>query len=616
MTLRNNWVNGEIFGASDINDISNAVSAVGALTPVTVKTGTYAAGVAQIIPCDATSAPFTVTLPAAPTDGTTIVVKKIDTSTNIVTVATAGSDVFNKAGGSTSLQLKLKDQACTVQYSVTAAIWYVISDDQSLTQLDARYYAPGGALGTPASGTLTNCTFPTFNQNTSGSAAKLTTARTIDGQSFDGSANITVIAPGTHAASSKTTPVDNDELPLADSASSYVLGKLTWANLKATLATYFAPLTQALTNKDLTSGTNTFPTFNQNTSGSAAKWTTARNLAGNSVDGSGNVAFANKFIVQGTTDSGLSAAQFTGALGTGLVKNTTTTGVLSIAASGTDYAPATSGSGVLKGNGAGGTSAATAGTDFVAPSGALGTPSSGTLTNCGSLPVSGITASTSAALGVGSIELGHASDTTLSRASAGVLAVEGVNVLLNSGALGTPASGTLTNCGSLPVSGITASTSTAIGVGSINLGHASDTNIARSSAGVITVASVVVPTISSTNTFTNKRNTARVYAYSAPGATPTINTDNYDVVVITALAAAITSMTTNLTGTPNDGDKLLLRFTDNGTARAITWGAKFGSSGIATLLATTVISKVHNVGLVWDATKALWMCMAVDATGY
>ncbi len=67
---------------------------------------------------------------------------------------------------------------------------------------------------------------------------------------------------------------------------------------------------------------------------SAGKWTTARNLAGNSVDGSANVAFANKFIVQGTTDSGLSGAQFLGALTTGILKNTTTTGVLSIAIAG------------------------------------------------------------------------------------------------------------------------------------------------------------------------------------------------------------------------------------------------------------------------------------------
>jgi hypothetical protein len=117
------------------------------------------------------------------------------------------------------------------------------------------------------------------------------------------------------------------------------------------------------------SATGTWPTFNQNTTGSAAKWTTARSLAGNSVDGSANATFANKFIVQGTTDAGLSAAQFLGSLGTGIVKNTTTTGVLSIAAAGTDYAPATSGTAILKGNGSGGFSAASAGTDYLAPSG-------------------------------------------------------------------------------------------------------------------------------------------------------------------------------------------------------------------------------------------------------
>lgn len=43
---------------------------------------------------------------------------------------------------------------------------------------------------------------------------------------------------------------------------------------------------------------------------------------------------------------------------------------------------ATTLTGVLKGNGTSAFSAATAGTDYVAPSGALGTPSSGTLTNC------------------------------------------------------------------------------------------------------------------------------------------------------------------------------------------------------------------------------------------
>ena len=74
--------------------------------------------------------------------------------------------------------------------------------------------------------------------------------------------------------------------------------------------------------------------------------------------------------------------------------------------------------------------------------------------------------------------------------------------------LGTPTSVTLTNGTGLPVSGITASTSTALGVGSVELGHATDTTLSRSSAGVLAVEGVVVPTISSTNTLTNKTLTA------------------------------------------------------------------------------------------------------------
>jgi len=75
---------------------------------------------------------------------------------------------------------------------------------------------------------------------------------------------------------------------------------------------------------------------------------------------------------------------------------------------------------------------------------------------------------------------------------------------LTSPALGTPASGTLTNATGLPISGLSASTSTALGVGSIELGHASDTTIARSGAGVVTIEGVEVTTNSATQTLTNK----------------------------------------------------------------------------------------------------------------
>jgi hypothetical protein len=49
-----------------------------------------------------------------------------------------------------------------------------------------------------------------------------------------------MVASATHNATSKATPVDADEIPLADSAGAFALVKLTWANLKATLASWIA----------------------------------------------------------------------------------------------------------------------------------------------------------------------------------------------------------------------------------------------------------------------------------------------------------------------------------------------------------------------------------------
>lgn len=145
--------------------------------------------------------------------------------------------------------------------------------------------------------------------------------------------------------------------------------------------------------------------------------------------------------------------------------------------------------GITPGTGVGTALAANVGSAgaFVTFNGAGGTPSSLTLTNATALPIAGLVASTSTAIGVGSIELGHASDTTITRVSAGVVAIEGSNIIVSGGALGTPSSGTLTNATGLPISGLTASTTLALGVGSIELGHASDTTISRSSAGNISV---------------------------------------------------------------------------------------------------------------------------------
>ena len=60
----------------------------------------------------------------------------------------------------------------------------------------------------------------------------------------------------------------------------------------------------------------------------------------------------------------------------------------------------------------------------------------------------------------------------------------------------------------------------------IELGHATDTTLARSSAGVITVEGVVVPTISSTSTLTNKTLSGAVLT-STLTANGTVGTSGY-----------------------------------------------------------------------------------------
>lgn len=91
-------------------------------------------------------------------------------------------------------------------------------------------------------------------------------------------------------------------------------------------------------------------------------------------------------------------------------------------------------------------------------------------------------------------------------------------------------------------------------------------------------------------------------------ATPSINSDIYDAYSITSLAAAITSVT--VTGTPSNFQQLTVRIKDNGTARAIAWGAGFEAKGNA-LPTTTVISKVLTVGFLYDSVTSKWGCVSV-----
>lgn len=88
-----------------------------------------------------------------------------------------------------------------------------------------------------------------------------------------------------------------------------------------------------------------------------------------------------------------------------------------------------------------------------------------------------------------------------------------------------------------------------------------------------------------------------------PGATPAINVDTAELFVISPLSVAITSMTSGLTGTPFQGQRSAVWVKDDGTARAITWGAKFSGP----LPTTTVVGETLKVDLEYDSVAAVWV---------
>jgi hypothetical protein len=100
-------------------------------------------------------------------------------------------------------------------------------------------------------------------------------------------------------------------------------------------------------------------------------------------------------------------------------------------------------------------------------------------------------------------------------------------------------------------------------------------------------------------------------AASASSLTPDVSTT--DIYAYTALAAGLTINAP--TGTPLNGDKLIFRILDNGTARALNWNATYTVIGV-TLPTTTTVNKTTYVGCIYNAygtngTDPRWDVIAV-----
>ena len=202
--------------------------------------------------------------------------------------------------------------------------------------------APNGSSGLPTFRAIATADVPTLNQNTTGSAATLTTARAINGVSFNGSADINI--PRVRAIDDRTTAPSDGQNSFA------TFGFGSWANNNTApysdywlLRSYndatggndnmlafrkdalgmrlwqqaFGSTTPFATFKDIawTDGTNATGNWTINTTGSAATLTTGRTIAmtgdvtytSGSFNGSANVTgtatLANTTVTPGSYTS-------------------------------------------------------------------------------------------------------------------------------------------------------------------------------------------------------------------------------------------------------------------------------------------------------------------------
>lgn len=91
-------------------------------------------------------------------------------------------------------------------------------------------------------------------------------------------------------------------------------------------------------------------------------------------------------------------------------------------------------------------------------------------------------------------------------------------------------------------------------------------------------------------------------------ATPTPNADITDEYVITALGEAAEFAAP--TGTPVQGQAMIIRIKDDDTARALSFNAIYRAIGV-TLPTTTVLGKTLYIAMIYNATDTLWDVLAV-----
>lgn len=125
-------------------------------------------------------------------------------------------------------------------------------------------------------------------------------------------------------------------------------------------------------------------------------------------------------------------------------------------------------------------------------------------------------------------------------------------------------------------------------------------------------ANTTIAGLATTQTFTNKRITPRIGTVASTSSL-SVDSNSFDQYNVTALASGLTL--SNPSGSPTNGQKLIIRIKDNGTSRALSWST--GSSNsfreIGTVLPTvTTANKTIYVGCVYNTESVRWDVLAVS----